>query len=106
MIRFRVSKTDDRYSGFICEGHAGWSEEGQDIVCAAVSALTVNTVNSIDALTEDAYEVEQAEDGGYLKLTFTETPSWQGTLLMDSLVLGMKSIEEEYGADYITVSCP
>ena len=28
------------------KGHAGYAEEGQDIVCAAVSALVINTVNS------------------------------------------------------------
>ncbi|MDD6614842.1 MAG: ribosomal-processing cysteine protease Prp [Lachnospiraceae bacterium] len=106
MIRFKVSKSDGHYTGFICEGHAGYAEEGQDIICSAVSALTINTVNSIDALTEDAFSVEQSEDGGYLKLTLTEIPSDRTVLLMDSLILGMKNILEAYGEDYLSVTIP
>ena len=106
MIRFKVSKSDGHYTGFICEGHAGYAEEGQDIICSAVSALTINTVNSIDALTEDAFSVEQSEDGGYLKLMLTEIPSDRTVLLMDSLVLGMKNILEAYGEDYLSVTIP
>ena len=106
MIRFKVSKSDGHYTGFTCEGHAGYAEEGQDIICSAVSALTINTVNSIDALTEDAFSVEQSEDGGYLKLMLTEIPSDRTVLLMDSLVLGMKNILEAYGEDYLSVTIP
>ena len=106
MIRFKVSKSDGLYTGFTCEGHAGYAEEGQDIICSAVSALTINTVNSIDALTEDAFSVEQSEDGGYLKLMLTEIPSDRTVLLMDSLVLGMKNILEAYGEDYLSVTIP
>ena len=106
MIRFKVSKSDGYYTGFTCEGHAGYAEEGQDIICSAVSALTINTVNSIDALTEDAFSVEQSEDGGYLNLMLTEIPSERTVLLMDSLILGMKNILESYGEDYLSVSIP
>ena len=43
-------------------GHAGYAEEGQDIICAAVSALIVNTVNSVETLTEDLI-ISEAGDG-------------------------------------------
>ena len=57
-----------QYKGFESKGHADYAEDGDDIVCAAVSALTFNAVNSIEKFTEDAFQVEQAEDGGYLKV--------------------------------------
>ena len=38
----------------LSRGHAGYAEEGQDIVCAAVSALIINTVNSLETFTDDA----------------------------------------------------
>ena len=37
------------------QGHAGYAEPGQDIVCAAVSALVINTINAIEAFTEDDF---------------------------------------------------
>ena len=103
MIRFTVWKSNDQYKGFESSGHAEFAEEGADIVCAAVSVLVINTVNSIDEFTTDDYEVEQAEDGGFLRLQFPDVPGERATLLMDSLVLGLKSIEADYGNEYITL---
>ena len=72
MITFTVWKSEHQYKGFESKGHADYAEDGDDILCAAVSALTINAVNSIEEFTEDAYQVEQAEDGGYLKVLFPE----------------------------------
>ena len=30
------------YTGIVMEGHAGYADEGEDIICAAVSALALN----------------------------------------------------------------
>jgi hypothetical protein len=103
MIRFTVWKSEDQYKGFESEGHAGYAEAGSDIICSAVSALTINAVNSIDRFTDDDYEVEQAEDGGMLRVRFPETLSERAALLMDSLVLGIESIQADYGNEYITL---
>ena len=35
------------------KGHAGYDEYGKDIVCAAVSVLTVNMANSVEKFTDD-----------------------------------------------------
>ncbi len=59
MITITVFKHQDQYRGFRSSGHAGYAEEGTDIICAAVSALTVNAINSIDELTDDAVDVRQ-----------------------------------------------
>ena len=54
MIQITVYKNKKHeYVGFDTEGHADFSESGQDIVCAAVSALVINLVNSIERLTSD-----------------------------------------------------
>lgn len=37
MTRLTIFTDKDGYIGFLCEGHSGYSEEGSDIVCAAVS---------------------------------------------------------------------
>ena len=74
MITFTVWKSGHQYKGFECAGHAGYAEEGSDIICAAVSALAVNTINAIEQFTEDPFEVEEAEDGGLLRICFSEVP--------------------------------
>jgi uncharacterized protein YsxB (DUF464 family) len=103
MIRFTVWKAGDQYRGFESSGHAGYDDAGRDIICSAVSVLTINTINSVDAFTADDFEVEQAEDGGFLRCMFPVAPSEKTALLMDSLILGIKSIQSEYGNDYITL---
>ena len=77
------------------------AEEGQDIVCAAVSVLVINTVNSLEAFTDDQFEVQ--EDDGYVSFHFTTPVSEKGKLLMDSLILGLTEIEHSYNNRYLTV---
>lgn len=103
MISITVFQNGQQYTGFLCEGHAGYAQEGFDIVCSAVSALTVNTINSIEEFTEDGMRVEQKEEGGYLKLELDFPVSAQADLLMRSLVLGLQAMEENYGGRYLVV---
>lgn len=54
MIRIRFLKSDGICYGFEETGHAGFAEEGNDIVCAAVSAMTMLVINIIEvALASD-----------------------------------------------------
>ena len=103
MIRFTVWKSDSQYKGFESSGHAGYANAGEDIICSAVSVLTINAVNSIESFTEDVFELEQSQDGGMLRVKFPESLSKKAALLMDSLVLGIESIEADYGNEYITL---
>ena len=55
MVKVTIYKDPDgRYEGFDCTGHARYADVGQDIVCAGVSALVINTINSVENLTENA----------------------------------------------------
>ena len=102
MINITVKKRNGSYLDFLSRGHAGYAEEGQDIVCAAVSALIITTVNSLDEFTEE--KVEVGEDDGYVSIHFKTNPNTErGKLLMDSLILGLTEIEHSYNNRYLTV---
>ena len=102
MITVEIRKSNGEYAGFSSKGHAGYAEAGYDIICAAVSVLTVNTINSIDKFPDDAFKVEAAD--GMVRWKFTEFPLSEKTkLLMDSLVLGLENIQETYGKKYIKI---
>ncbi|MDD2957846.1 MAG: ribosomal-processing cysteine protease Prp [Lachnospiraceae bacterium] len=103
MISITVFRSGHQYRGFVSKGHAGFAEEGYDIICAAVSVLTINTINSMEQFTDEKFTVEQGEDGGYLKLELSGLLSEKAELLMNSLVLGLQTIEENYGSKYIRV---
>ena len=75
MIRVNVfrNKTGD-ICGFRLKGHADFAEAGSDIVCSAVSVLTINTINCIELFTKAKFECKTDENkGGYLSFALSET---------------------------------
>ncbi len=101
MISVSITKEGGAYKRLHCLGHAGFDAHGKDIVCAAVSILVINTVNAIEALTEDAFTLDSSEKQGMIALEFTETPSHDSELLMDALCMGVEEIENTYGKKFV-----
>ncbi len=101
MINVTVYRDNsDHYTGFRCNGHAEYAEAGEDIVCSAVSALVINTINAIDAFTEDAYEMGADEESGLIDIGFPEGLHHDAALLIETMVMGLRSIEEMH-SDFI-----
>ena len=105
MINISIYQNEqDEYTGFRMEGHAGYAERGQDIVCAAVSVLVINTINSIESMTEDRFEDHVREENGEIDFRIISSPiSDSAELLLRSLVLGLKGILSEYGNKYLKI---
>ena len=101
MITIKVRKKNGSYEEFISKGHAGYAEAGQDIVCAAVSALIINTVNSLEKFTDDKFDVQEKD--GFVSIHFRNNLSERAILLMDSLLLGLTEIAGSYNNRYLTV---
>lgn len=74
-------------------GHAGYAPSGQDIVCAAVSALTLTLIRGLEQIAD--MEIESQEAPGNVCI------EWQhmndtGKALIDTWFLGISSIAEDY----------
>ena len=80
--------------GIQMEGHAEMSVNGQDIVCAAISALTCNLINSLQTFTDDIILTREACTG-WVSIEW-EKLSDSGKLLVDSWYLGLTAINQEY----------
>ena len=96
MIQFTLLKNKSgNLRGFRCTSH------GKDIVCAAVSALTMNTINSIEVFSDCKFNVDFNEDGGFMEFLITdEKIEPAAALLLDSLDLGICSIAAEYENEF------
>ena len=104
MINITVFRDDNGIcNGFQCMGHAGYADYGQDIVCAAVSVLVVNTINSIEEFTDDAIACEVKEENGDVRFEFTGDISSVSKLLVESMLLGLRGVEQEYGKEFIVI---
>jgi uncharacterized protein YsxB (DUF464 family) len=99
----RIKNEHGENIGFRVNGHAGFARRGRDIVCAGVSALVINTMNSIEEFTEDKFSCKQEEKSGLIEFIIVSEVSKEASLLMDSLFLGLKNIEHDYGKRFITV---
>ena len=93
-----------RSIGIDSKGHAGYDDEGHDIVCAAISVLEINLVNSIEVLTDAKAYVEIDEEKGTFLYKLIDIDNKDAILLIDSCICGLKSIEAKYGNKYIEVT--
>ena len=48
MTTVRFYKTNGIYYGFEEKGHTGFAESGEDVLCAALSAMTMLLINTIE----------------------------------------------------------
>lgn len=88
-------------------GHAESGPYGYDLVCAAVSALSIGTVNSLTELGEMTLDTKShEEDGGFLSFELPNSLSDEqkhiAQILLESLLLSLSSIGKEY-PDFIII---
>lgn len=88
---------------FRCMGHAGYADAGEDIVCAAISVLVINTINSIERLVGDPFDLVADQESGLIDFSLREGHSQESLLLIRSLALGLQGIQDNYGTDYMTL---
>ena len=96
-----IKSRNGNYKRVICEGHAGFADAGSDVVCSAISMLVINTINSLDELTNAPMEVSSNEENGFIDCLFTESLNEGSILLLDSMILGLQNVVSEYGTKYL-----
>lgn len=74
-------------------GHAEYAPKGKDIVCASVSILVQNFIQSIQTLTNDV--ISYGMQPGAVHIYF-ENLSDNAQILKDSFILGLQSIADAY----------
>ena len=84
---------DHTHGKISIKGHAGYAAHGQDIVCAAISTLTLVFLASVEELTEDNLK---SEIGAGNALIEYGNLSANAQLLMDSFFIGVQMIADEY----------
>ncbi len=89
-----------QYMGFHCIGHAEYAAYGEDLVCAGVSTLVINTLNAIEAFTQEVFDAETDQKSGLIDIRFRHPVKHDAKLLIDTMILGLQDIQDRYGADY------
>ncbi|UQS86658.1 ribosomal-processing cysteine protease Prp [Nicoliella spurrieriana] len=101
MIQTIIHRQGDLITGFELTGHADSGEYGQDIVCAAASALSITTTNALIAVAGVTPDVQSdSVNGGLLIVRVpvidNDEQSLQAQTLLAAFELGMKEIAKQY----------
>lgn len=105
VVIFKDSR--DNIVGYIAEGHSGYANHGEDIVCAAISVLTQTallSLNKVCGIREK--DIEFGLKDGYLKVMIrgrleAKAREW-ANIVLKTMVVGLESVKAEY-PDFITL---
>ena len=104
MTKCEFFTEDDRITGFSVYGHSGYAEKGQDVICAAISAIVTMAEATINDVCGAKAKVRVKEEGARVTLTLPvscdEEESVQAVLA--GMMLTLMSLRDDY-PDYIEV---
>ena len=94
----------DRITGFSVSGHSGYAARGEDIVCAAITALVTMAEATINDICGAKAKVRVKEDDARITLTLPISCDEEDTVqaVLSGMMLTLISLREEY-EDYIEV---
>ena len=104
MTRCEFFTEGDRITGFSISGHSGYAEAGQDIVCAAISAVVTMAEATLNDVCGAKAKVRVKEDDARITLMLPASCDEEETVqaVLSGLMLTLISLREDY-PDYIEV---
>lgn len=97
-----VKKKKGLYDSLEVKGHTGFSTSGSDIVCAGISTAVIMSVNLLDKLIPNLFEVIQNEAEGYICLKNIQYSRIQDVqkefiqFIFENLIETFESIQANY----------
>lgn len=102
MTTIRFYRDRGRISGFVCQGHSGYAQAGEDIVCAAVSS----SITMAECIINDVYgagaEAIVEQEGVRISLKLPSSGHEGCEAVLQGLYLCMKELSNEY-PEHLTV---
>ena len=85
-------------------GHAGYASKGKpDVLCAAISVLTIGTINSLEMLAGERLTTAADEATGFIRCDFEDALQEKSAFLVDSMIFSLENLSREYGEKYLQV---
>ena len=86
--------------GFHVHGHSGYAEQGEDIVCAAVSSAVIMTINTVTEIMH--IKAKESGENGEASLIVPEKDAGACQSILRGLRLHLLELEKQYG-EFITI---
>lgn len=94
MIEAEFRRKGRRITGFSVSGHAGYADNGKDIVCAAVSSAVQMAANGVTEILH--FPAEVSAKGDTVSLFLEGEGSESVLAILDAFRLQMEILEEQY----------
>ncbi|MBQ4267701.1 MAG: ribosomal-processing cysteine protease Prp [Clostridia bacterium] len=98
MIKATFYKKDEILKGFEIEGHSGYAEEGEDIICASVSSVAYMAVNTITDVIGAKADISISD--GYFRF-ITDSVLNETKVVLEGLMLHVSALAGDY-SEFIT----
>ena len=107
MINIRIFGDKQAPTGYEAAGHAEYAQEGYDIICSAISTLTISCANGLEQVVKCPVTVDVEEETGYIKVILGSNLSpkqqEQANVLIQTMLLALGDIAEQY-PQYVRVN--
>lgn len=98
MTEVRVKKQDDSFLFIEIEGHANFSNFGNDVVCSGISSIVFGALNAFMK-----YELSDSRiiiNETFIRINLVEDKTIQ--IVANTMLIQLKTIQESY-PDYISI---
>ena len=104
MTKCEFFMEEDRITGFSISGHSGYAEAGQDIVCAAISAVVTMAEATINDICGAKAKVRVKDADARITLTLPASCDEEDTIqaVLAGMMLTLCNMRDDY-PDYIEV---
>lgn len=106
MTDITVKRKNNSVVEVVAEGHTGYGEAGEDIVCAAVSTLLQSALLGLLQVVGLNVKYSVNEENGSLKFTLPDslTPleRHDADIVLNTMLCGLNDIYTEY-SDYVNI---
>lgn len=106
MTTVRFTRKDGMLTGVTCMGHTGYAEQGEDIVCAAVSSVVQTAVLGLMQLVGVNVDYKVDEKEGFLSAALPEkltaAQRHDSDLILRTAYLGVSDLYEGF-SDFINL---
>ena len=88
---------------YIVDGHAGFAEEGSDIICSAVSTVAYTGINALEELVGiKNYGIEKGYMICSVPTDISPELKEKVSIILETIVVGFKQLQLTY-EDYVSV---
>lgn len=103
MTAIIVEKANGKILSVEASGHTGYAESGEDIVCAALSAIIQTAALGLTEVAKIAATIDRNDEDGYFRLTLPslgEEKRHEADLILETALCGITDIAKSY-TDFI-----